>query len=64
MGNPKAALNVAGIVFLVIAVLHLLRFVFKWEAIIVGSPVPVWSSAVAFAVFFLLSLWMFKSNRG
>lgn len=63
MGNPKAALNTAGVVFLVIAVLHLLRVIFKWEVVIVGSAVPVWASIVAFAVFFLLSLWVFKSNR-
>ena len=63
MGSQKAALNAAGIVFLVIAVLHLLRVIFKWEAIIIGSAVPVWVSIIAFIVFFLLSLWMFKSKR-
>ena len=63
MGTQKTALNVAGIIFLVIAVMHLLRTIFKWQALINGHAVPVSASLVAFALFFLLSLWMFKSNR-
>jgi hypothetical protein len=62
MGTQKPALNVAGVIFLVIAILHLVRVIFKWEAVINSHSVPMPASLMAFVVFFLLSLWMFKSN--
>ena len=35
---------------MVIAILHLLRIVFGWSAVIGGWEVPEWVSAVAFVV--------------
>jgi len=63
MGSQKAALNAAGVIFLVISILQLLRVIFKPEVIVMGIVIPLWPNAVAFVVFFLLSLWMFKSKR-
>jgi hypothetical protein len=40
----------AGAIFLVVAVAHALRLVFKWEVVIAGWQVPMWVSAVAFVV--------------
>jgi hypothetical protein len=37
----------AGTVFLIVAVAHALRLVFKWEVIVAGWQVPMWISAVA-----------------
>jgi hypothetical protein len=37
----------AGTVFLIVAVTHALRLVFKWELIVAGWQVPMWVSAVA-----------------
>jgi hypothetical protein len=61
--SKKAALNTAGVVFLIISILQLLRVIFKPEVIVAGNVIPLWPNAIAFALFFLLSLWMFKSNR-
>jgi hypothetical protein len=38
---------VAGTVFLIVAVTHAMRLVFKWELIVAGWQVPMWVSAVA-----------------
>jgi hypothetical protein len=37
----------AGTVFLIVAVAHALRLVFKWELIVAGWQVPMWVSTVA-----------------
>jgi hypothetical protein len=37
----------AGTIFLIVAVAHALRLVFKWEVIVAGWQVPMWVSAVA-----------------
>jgi len=63
MDSKRAALNVAGIVFFLMAVLHLLRLIFHWEVIVAGFTVPTWPSTLLAALAFILSLWMFKSVR-
>ena len=53
LGQKRFCL-VTGIVFSVISVLHLLRAVLGWGAVIGGFDVPVWFSWVAvFAAAFL-----------
>ena len=46
----KLYLKTAGTLFLIIAVLHLLRLVLGWSAVMEGWSVPLWLSAVALAV--------------
>ena len=41
---------VAGLIFLVVAVAHVLRLAFKWEVVLNGWPVPMWISAVALVI--------------
>lgn len=41
---------VAGTIFAVIAVLHLLRLIYHWNALIANRPVPLGASVVAFVV--------------
>ena len=57
------ASKVAGIVFLLVAVMHLLRFLFKVEAVIGGFTVPLWYSLIGSVIALLLSLWMFKADK-
>ena len=45
--KQKTFTTVAGLVFSVIAVLHLLRLFLHWEAVIGGWAVPAWVSALA-----------------
>ena len=55
------ALKVAGTVFILVALMHLLRVVFKAEVIVAGFTVPVWYSLVGTIVALGLSWWMFRS---
>lgn len=57
--SKKIALIVAGIIFSLVALLHLLRIFFHWEIIIAGHNVPMSASVVAFIVVAFIALWMF-----
>ncbi|MBI2143453.1 hypothetical protein HYU20_03900 [Candidatus Woesearchaeota archaeon] len=46
----KTFLAVTGVIFLVVAVLHLLRAVLGWSAVIGSFEVPIWLSWVAAVV--------------
>ncbi|MBI2100003.1 MAG: hypothetical protein HYT48_01535 [Candidatus Vogelbacteria bacterium] len=48
--NHKTYFKTAGIIFLAIALMHLLRLVYGWEAVIGGTIVPVWASWVALII--------------
>lgn len=61
--SMKAFLRVSGLIFLLVAVIHLLRLVFKWEVILAGWPVPVWLSAVAFVIAAALAYEGFRLGR-
>ena len=63
MESKRTALNAAGVIFLVVSIVHLLRFIFRWEVVINGFVVLPSYSIIAFVVAFLLSLWMFKSLK-
>ena len=41
---------VASTIFLIVAVAHALRLVFKWQVIVAGWQVPMWLSAVALVI--------------
>ncbi len=57
------ALKVAGAIFFIVAMVHLLRIILKSEVVIAGSVVPVWTSIFGFIIPLLLSVWMFKSIK-
>ena len=40
----------AGLIFLLIAVMHVLRLVLRWEVVLNGWIVPLWVSAVAIVI--------------
>jgi hypothetical protein len=40
----------AGTIFLIVAVAHALRLVFKWQVIVAGWDVPMWVSVVAVVI--------------
>ncbi|HQT82551.1 MAG TPA: hypothetical protein PLW99_00120 [Candidatus Paceibacterota bacterium] len=42
--SERALLNIAGTVFLVVALAHLLRVAFNWNLILGGAVVPLWVS--------------------
>ncbi len=53
-------LKVAGIIFLAVAIIHLLRLILKLEVIIAGHVIPMWFSIMWVIITLALSLWMFK----
>ena len=48
--KPKTYASTVAIIFLLIALLHLARLVFSWEAIIGGWSVPAWVSVAALLI--------------
>jgi len=59
----NTALKVAGIIFLLISLMHLLRLAFREQAIKAGFTEPAWFSILCFIFPLLLSLWMFKTTN-
>ena len=53
----------AGLIFLLIAVMHGLRLAFKWEAVVNGWSVPMWASAVAIVITAFLAFQGLKPGR-
>lgn len=58
----KIALYVAGIIFGLIALVHLYRFFYHFHLIIGSEEVPVGASLIGAIIFGLLSIWMFAST--
>ena len=48
--NQKTFSMVVGAIFVLIALLHLLRGIFKWEAVIAGITIPLVVSWIAVVV--------------
>ncbi len=63
MQNKNLALKTAGTVFLVVAVMHLLRLLFKVQIDVAGTNVSLSLSLVAFVVALILAIWMFKASK-
>jgi hypothetical protein len=61
--KPKTYALTAGLIFLVIALLHLARLIFGWEAIIGGWAVPTWVSVIALLVAAYLGYEGLKLSR-
>ena len=61
--RQKTFLPVVGLIFLLIAVIHVLRLAFKWEAVLNGWAVPMWVSAVALLIAAYLAFEGLKLSR-
>lgn len=57
----RLPLLVAGVIFFIVALAHLLRLLYRWELIIDGYVITMTVSVIAFIVATLLSLWMFSA---
>jgi hypothetical protein len=51
------------IVFSLVAVLQLTRFVLGWEVSVNGVALPVWGSGIAFVVSGGLAVMLWRENR-
>jgi hypothetical protein len=54
---------VAGIIFSIFAIMHLLRLIYHWKIIIAGSVIPMSVSGIALIVAVILAVWMFSAAK-
>jgi membrane protein implicated in regulation of membrane protease activity len=59
----KPFTTIAAVVFALIALLQLLRFILAWPVSVNGLVVPVWASAIAFVIAAGLSVMLWRERR-
>jgi Flp pilus assembly protein TadB len=60
MNSQTLGLRVAGVVFAIFALGHLLRLIKQTEVLVAGNQIPMWVSVVALIVAGGLSLWLWR----
>lgn len=61
--NKNTPLTVAGIVFALVALLHLARLYFQFPIIVDQMMVPYWINGVGLIIATFLSIWMFRATK-
>jgi len=61
--DKNKALMLASVIFGIVAVLHLLRAVLRWNVTFNGFKIPLWLSYVAVAVAGYLSWLMYSAGK-
>jgi len=56
----KPFTTIAVVVFLLVALLQLLRIVSGWEVAVNGITIPIWASALAFVVAAALAVMLWR----
>ena len=59
----KPFTHIAIIIFVLVAILHALRFLFAWEVIIGGIVIPMWVSIISLIVAGGLAWMLWKESR-
>lgn len=59
--DQSCALFTAGIVFALVAIIHILRLILKFEVKVAGKIIPLWANWIGFAIAAGLSVWMFMA---
>ncbi len=59
----KPFTTIAVIVFSLIALLQLLRFVLRWEVVVNGVMIPIWVSGIVFLVAIALAAMLSREAR-
>ena len=59
----KLFTTIAVVIFSLMAVLHVLRLFFGWEAVINGMIIPMWASAVGVLIAGGLALMLWRESR-
>jgi len=57
--NQQAFFLVSGIIFGLVALLHALRLVFRWQVRLRSQEIPMWLSGVSFVAAAGLCVWAF-----
>ncbi|MBI4992048.1 MAG: hypothetical protein HZB99_02415 [Candidatus Harrisonbacteria bacterium] len=59
----RTFLKLTAVIFGIIALLHGLRLVYGWEAVIGGVEIPLWASAAAFLAAAVLGWGLWRESR-
>jgi hypothetical protein len=59
----KTALLISGIIFFIVSILHLTRYLLKLEVKVGNFIAPLWLSLAGFVLPFSFSLWIFSLIR-
>ncbi len=57
----RLPLIVSGIIFLLFAIVHLLRLIEHWEVTVAGNVISMSVSTIGLVLGILLALWMFTA---
>jgi hypothetical protein len=60
--DQKTYNTLTAVVFLIVALLHLLRIILGWPAQIGGLNIPIWASGLALIVTGALAYFGFRQN--
>jgi hypothetical protein len=60
MNSQTVGLRVAGIVFGLVCLAHLIRLVTRAPVLIAGYEIPLWPNVVGLVITAALCLWMWK----
>jgi hypothetical protein len=58
----KPFVKLAILVFVLVAVVHLLRLIYGWEATIAGAAVPTWASILALVISGVLAVGLWRES--
>ena len=59
----KPFTTIAIVIFSLVAVLHVLRLIFGWQAVIDGLVIPMWASVVGLIVAGGLAIMLWRESR-
>ena len=59
----KPFTTIAIVIFSIVAVLHVLRLIFGWQAVIDGLVIPMWASVVGLIIAGGLAIMLWRESR-
>ncbi len=59
----KPFTSIAIVIFSLVAVLHVLRLIFGWQAVIDGLVIPMWASVVGLIIAGGLAIMLWRESR-
>ena len=59
----KPFITIAIVIFSLVAVLHVLRLIFGWQAVIDGLVIPMWASVVGLIIAGGLAIMLWRESR-
>lgn len=61
--NKNLALKVAGIVFTIVAIIHVVRLYYQTPIMVDGTTIPMQVSIYGLIIALALAWWMFKASK-